>query len=106
MAILTHPARAAAEDLARALDPDLPRSELVRLAAHPSMRVRAAVASRVDAPMASLISLAHETDIRVREALVANPAAPQWVVRTLATDDRPEIRDRALARLRVIGTAA
>ncbi len=68
------------------------------------MRVRAAVASRVDAPMASLISLAHESDVRVREALVVNPSSPLWVVQTLAADNRPEIRDRALARLRALGS--
>ncbi len=103
MAILTHSPRTITEDVSRALDPQVQRMELVTLAAHRDMRVRAAVASRVGAPMASLISLALDDDLRVREALVGNPTSPLWVIQTLATDRRPQIRDRAFARLRTLG---
>jgi hypothetical protein len=106
MAIITLSPRSSTEDVARALDPEVARMDLVALAAHRDMRVRAAVASRIDAPMASLISLAHEDDLRVREALVANPSSPLWVIRTLAADRRPQIRGRAFARLRVLNVAA
>lgn len=106
MAVMTDQLRTHADDIDRALDPDVARSELVKLSVHRDMRVRAAVASRVDAPMASLISLAHERDARVREALLGNPSSPLWVLHALAADNRPAIRDRALARLRVLGTAA
>lgn len=106
MALHTSPAHLSTEDTDRALDPQTPRAELVRLAAHRDMRVRAAVASRIDAPMASLISLAHEDDLRVRDALVSNPTSPLWVIRTLAADRRASIRDRAIARLRDLNLAA
>jgi hypothetical protein len=102
MALFPLSPHTAIEGLSRALDPDTPRSELVTLAANRDIEVRAAVASRVDAPMASLISLTHERDARVREALVVNPSSPLWVIQTLATDNRPKISDRALARLRVL----
>src|ERR1035437_8998568 len=102
MALMSVSPRSATEDIARALDPQVRRSELVALAAHRDMGVRAAVASRLDAPMASLISLAHETDVRVLSALVDNPASPPWVIRKLATERHTEIRERALARLRVV----
>ena len=105
MALFT-PTRTSTDDLARALDPSTPKSELVGLAAHRDIAVRAVVASRIDAPMASLISLTHDREARVREALAVNPASPLWVVRTLAEDSRPEIRIRALARLRVLDRVA
>ena len=61
MALMKTPSRSYADDIARALDPSVRGAELVVLAAHRDLAVRAAVASRLDAPMASLISLAHET---------------------------------------------
>ncbi len=106
MAILAHSPHTITEDVSRALDPGVTRMELVTLAAHRDMRVRAAVASRVDAPMASLISLAHDDDIRVRQALAGNPTSPLWVLRTLAVDRRPQIHDVALARLRTLNGVA
>lgn len=102
MALMSISPRSASEDVARALNPMVRGSELVALAAHRDMGVRAAVASRLDAPMASLISLAHETDVRVLSALVDNPASPPWVIRKLATKRHADIRDRALARLRFV----
>jgi hypothetical protein len=79
MALFTHSPHSTAEEVARTLDPRTARGELVGLVAH--------------------------RDARVREALAANPSSPLWVVETLATDSRARIRDRALARLRALGSA-
>jgi hypothetical protein len=102
MALMKTPSRSYSEDIARALDPSVRGTELVALAAHRDLGVRAAVASRLDAPMASLISLAHETDLRILSALVDNPTSPPWVIRHLASERRSDIAERALARLRVM----
>lgn len=102
MAISARSARGYDEEIARALDPAVRGTELVALAAHRDVRVRAVVASRTDAPMASLISLAHERDGRVLTALANNPASPRWVLQKLAYERDEAIRDRALARLRAI----
>ena len=101
MALVNATPRSVVEEVERALDPSVRGHELVVLAAHRDRAVRAAVASRPDAPMASLISLAHERDRRILEALVANPSSPMWVLRVLAEDRHPEVRDRALVRLRL-----
>jgi hypothetical protein len=107
MTITAHAPRVATDDIARALDPSVRGMELVALAVHRDMAVRAAVASRVDAPMATLISLAHERDTGVLEALLDNPSSPTFVVQKIAYDaPRGYTRERALARLRVIGWAA
>ncbi len=102
MAMINTTSHSSADDVARALDPEVRGAELVALATHRDIAVRAAVASRKDAPMATLISLAHEKDVRVLEALVDNPASPLWVVRKLATGRKSDVRARALARLRLI----
>jgi hypothetical protein len=105
MALVNAAPRSYGEDVARALDPAVRGSELVALAAHRDMTVRAAVASRPDAPMASLISLAHERDARVLRALAENPSSPTWVIMKLATDHRADIRDQAVARLASLDAA-
>lgn len=102
MALMNSAAQGGLEDVERALDPRVKGAELVALAAHREVAVRAAIAGRRDAPMASLISLAHERDSRILEALAANPSSPLWVLRKLSTDRRGGIRDAALARLREI----
>jgi hypothetical protein len=106
MALMKTPSRSYADDIARALDPSVRGAELVVLAAHRDLAVRAAVASRLDAPMASLISLAHERDVRILSALVDNPTSPPWVIRVLANERRSDIAERALARLRVMDAQA
>ena len=106
MALLKTPSRSYSDDVARALDPSVRGAELVVLAAHRDLGVRAAVASRLDAPMASLISLAHETDLRILSALVDNPTSPPWVIRSLANERRSDIAERAMARLRVLDAHA
>jgi len=107
MAIIDRVHRPATEDVARALHPSVRGSELVALAVHRDMSVRAAVASRIDAPMATLISLAHERDTAVLDALVGNPSVPLYCLRLIATDaPRVETRVRAEARLRALGQAA
>jgi hypothetical protein len=106
MALLNTPSRSYSEDVARALDPSVRGAELVVLAAHRDVGVRAAVASRRDAPMASLISLAHERDLRILSALVDNPTSPPWVIRALASEQRSDIAERAVARLRVMEAQA
>jgi len=106
MALMNTTPRSSAEDIARALDPEVRGSELVALAAHRDLAVRAVIASRTDAPMATLISLAHESDARILEALAANPASPLWVLRKLATERRATIREAALSRLRTVEARA
>lgn len=102
MVLMKAPSRSYSEDVSRALDPSVRGSELVVLAAHRDMAVRAAVASRLDAPMASLISLAHERDLRILSALVDNPTSPPTVIRVLTAERRSDIGERAVARLRAM----
>ncbi len=99
MALVTPSPRTRQEDVSRALDPAVRGTELVALAAHRDVNVRAAVASRPDAPMASLISLAHERDKKVLLALAANPASPVWVIKKLALERREDVRAVAAERL-------
>lgn len=107
MTILMHAPRPAADDVSRALHPSVRGMELVALAVHRDMAVRAAVASRVDAPMATLISLAHERDTGVLEALLDNPSSPLFVVQKIALDaPRRETRERAVTRLRTLALAS
>lgn len=106
MALINPTDRTRAEDVDRALDPAVKGSELVVLAAHRDLAVRAAVASRADAPMASLIALAHERDIKILEALSFNPSSPLWVLQKLAVDRHSQVRARAIQRLRAIDIPA
>jgi hypothetical protein len=107
MTILTHAPRPATDDVSRALHPSVRGMELVALAVHRDMAVRAAVASRIDAPMATLISLAHERDTGVLEALLDNPSSPLFVLQKIALDaPRAYTRERAMARLLTIARAA
>ena len=107
MTIVMHAPRPATDDVSRALHPSVRGMELVALAVHRDMSVRAAVASRVDAPMATLISLAHERDTSVLDALLDNPSSPLFVVQKIALDaPRRYTRERAVARLRTLALAS
>lgn len=98
--------RTKSEDRLRALDPLTSRADLVTLAAHRNVEVRAAVASRLDCPLASMLALVLEEDPRVLEALAANPSAPRSVLERLATHKRENIRFLASQRLRMAQVVA
>lgn len=90
------------EEVERAMDPSVRGAELVKLAAHPDLAVRVAVAARADAPMASLISLAHEPNARIHAALVDNPGVPRYVLETMSASRVAAVRVRAQERLAVL----
>lgn len=91
--------RTRADDLARALDPATPATELMTLSLHRDSAVRAAVGSRTDCPLATLLNLALEDDARVVEAVAANPLLPERILEMLAEHKRSSVRDIARQRL-------
>ncbi|NTV39628.1 MAG: hypothetical protein HGA51_06680 [Demequinaceae bacterium] len=93
-------ARSASDEVARAVDPAVTGSELLKYAVHRSAFVRAAVASRTDCPVGALISLGHDHDLTVLEALLRNVRTPSSVVRALADHRNQKIADLATQRLR------
>lgn len=94
--------RSVAEELDRALDPDVTGTELLPLAVHRSPAVRTAVAARQDCPVGALLSLGYDRSPVVLRALVENPSAPTTLIRQLAESNEGDVRDRALARLKEI----
>lgn len=100
MALGMSAAKRYADDIARALDPNVTGVDLLPLAVHRATEVRAAVASRPDCPMGALLALGHDRSVEVVTALLRNPRAPETLIRQLAEHRRPEIAEAALNRLK------
>lgn len=91
--------RSRTEDLERAIDPATGSAELVELALHRDLYVRAVVAAREDCPLATLLLLAQDEDARVALAVLDNPHLPPSMLATLAEHRRHAVRDKAKALL-------
>jgi len=72
---------------------------LLRLADHPSPRVRAAVTENRNAPFEILACLCEDEHPDVRFAMAENPRVPKSLLAKLINDDNPYVASRALTTL-------